>query len=134
MSSMNKVFLMGNLTRNPELRKTSGGLPVSDIGIAVSEKYRNKDGKEVETKCFTDVVVWGKQAETCCRFLEKGAPVMIEGRLQLDQWQTDAGEKHSRLRVRADRIQFLGKPRSARDDIPDTGTPGQSTDDNNFPF
>ncbi|MEI6970437.1 MAG: single-stranded DNA-binding protein [bacterium] len=106
---MNKVFLMGNLTRNPELRKTPTGLSVSDIGLAVSEKYKNKSGEVVESVCFADVVVWGKQAETCGQYLAKGSPVLVEGRLQLDQWQTDQGEKRSRLRVRADRVQFLGR-------------------------
>lgn len=109
MGAMNKVFLMGNLTRNPELRKTPAGLSVSDLGLAVSEKYKNKAGEVVESVCFADIVVWGRQAETCQQYLTKGAPVIVEGRLQLDQWQTDKGEKRTRLRVRADRVQFLGR-------------------------
>jgi single-strand DNA-binding protein len=113
MSNVNRVFLLGNLTRNPELRQTSSGMSVSDLGIAVSETYRNKAGETVETKCFADVVVWGKQAEACRQYLAKGAPVMVEGRLQLDQWETDAGEKRSRLRVKADRVQFLGRLRGS---------------------
>jgi len=113
MGSINRVFLMGNLTRNPELRKTTSGLTVSDLGLAVSEKYKNKAGEIIETVCFADVVVWGRQAETCGQYLTKGAPVMVEGRLQLDQWQTDKGEKRSRLRVRADRVQFLGRAKNA---------------------
>ena len=111
MGAMNRVFLMGNLTRDPELRKTTGGTAVSDLGLAVSEKYRNTAGEVVEKTCFLDIVVWGRQAETCREFLVKGSAVMVEGRLQLDQWQTDAGEKRSRIRVRADRVQFLGRPR-----------------------
>lgn len=113
MGTINRVFLMGNLTRNPELRKTAGGLAVSDLGLAVSEKYKNKTGALVESVCFADVVVWGRQAETCTQYLAKGSKVMVEGRLQLDQWQNDKGEKRSRLRVKADRVQFLGRPRSA---------------------
>ncbi len=109
MSSVNRVFLLGNLTRDPDLRQTASGMPVSDLGIAVSERYRNKAGEEVETKCFADVVVWGRQAEACTQYLSKGAPVMVEGRLQLDQWETEAGEKRSRIRVKADRVQFLGR-------------------------
>jgi single-strand DNA-binding protein len=120
MGTMNRVFLMGNLTRDPELRKTPSGMAVSDLGVAVNERYRNKAGEVVETVCFADVVVWGRQAETCGQYLVKGAPVMVEGRLQLDQWKTDAGEKRSRLRVRADRVQFLGKARGASGaDAPD---------------
>ena len=115
MGAMNRVFLMGNLTRNPELRKTPTGLSVSDLGLAVSEKYRNKAGEVVESVCFADIVVWGRQAETCGQYLTKGAPVMVEGRLQLDQWQTDKGEKRSRLRVRADRVQFLGRSAKEND-------------------
>ena len=84
---------------------------MSDLGSAVSEKYRNKAGEVVESTCFADIVVWGRQAEACGQYLLKGSPVMVEGKLQLDQWQTDAGEKRSRLRVRADRVQFLGRPR-----------------------
>jgi single-strand DNA-binding protein len=109
MSNVNRVFLLGNLTRDPELRQTASGMSVTDLGLAVSEKYRNKAGEDVETVCFADIVVWGRQAETCSQYLEKGAPVMIEGRLQLDRWETDAGEKRSRLRVKADRVQFLGR-------------------------
>jgi single-strand DNA-binding protein len=109
MSSMNRVFLAGNLTRKPELRTTPGGAVVSDLGLAVTDRYRNKAGEAVEATCFTDVVVWGRQAEACGRFLDKGAPVLVEGRLQYDQWETEGGEKRSRLRVRADRIQFLAR-------------------------
>ena len=115
MGSMNRVFLMGNLTRDPELRKTPTGISVSDLGLAVSEKYRNKAGEMVESVCFADIVVWGRQAETCGQYLAKGAPVVVEGRLQLDQWQNDKGEKRSRLRVRADRVQFLNRARPGKD-------------------
>ena len=124
MSNMNRVFLMGNLTRNPELRKTPSGISVSDLGLAVSEKYRNKAGEVVESVCFADIVVWGRQAETCGQYLVKGAPVMVEGRLQLDQWQTDKGEKRSRMRVRADRVQFLSRSRSGNEERPAVSSVG----------
>jgi len=120
MGNMNRVFLMGNLTRAPEIRKTQSGIAVSDLGLAVSEKYRNKAGELVETTCFADVVVWGRQAETCNQYLTKGAPVMVEGQLQLDQWENEKGEKRSRLRVRADRVQFLGRPRPEAGAMADT--------------
>ena len=115
MAAVNRVFLMGNLTRDPELRKTPSGMSVSDLGLAVSEKYKNKEGKVVESTCFADIVVWGRQAETCCEFLTKGSQVMVEGQLQLDQWQTDNGEKRTRMRIRADRVQFLGRPKKQGD-------------------
>ena len=111
MGSLNRVFLMGNLTRKPELRHTAGGLAVADLGVAVSDSYKNKAGELVESTCFADIVVWGRQAETCEQFLTKGAPVVVEGRLQFDQWQTDSGEKRSKLRVRADRVQFVSRGR-----------------------
>jgi len=110
MSSINRVFLMGNLTRDPELRKTPSGIVVSDIGLAMNEKYRSKSGELVERVCFADIVVWGRQAETCGQYLVKGSAVMVEGKLQLDQWKTESGEKRSRLRVRADHVQFIGRP------------------------
>ena len=122
MGSMNRVFLMGNLTRDPSLRKTNTGTTVSDLGLAISETYRNKEGELVETTCFADIVVWGKQAEACGQYLNKGSPVMIEGRLQFDQWQNDQGEKRNKLRVRAERVQFLGR---ARPEIEAKPEPGQ---------
>ncbi len=109
MSSTNHVILMGNLTRDPAKRTLPSGMAVAELGLAVSDNYKDKDGKLVERACFTDIVVWGRQAETCVEFLKKGSPVIVEGRLQLDQWTTEAGEKRSKLRVRANRVQFLGR-------------------------
>jgi single-strand DNA-binding protein len=111
MAAMNRVYLMGNLTRDPELRHTPSGTAVSDLGLAVSERFTDKSGEAVETVCFADVVVWGRQAEACREYLSKGSLVLVEGRLQLDQWETESGEKRSRLRVRAGRVQFLGQPK-----------------------
>ncbi|QBG49036.1 single-stranded DNA-binding protein [Verrucomicrobia bacterium S94] len=110
MASFNKVLLMGNLTRNPEIRYTPSGTAVADLGLAVNENFKNKAGETVEQTCFVDVVVWGRQAETSAEYLQKGSPVFVEGKLQLDQWENQQGEKRSKLRVRADRIQFLGSP------------------------
>ncbi|MDF7807833.1 single-stranded DNA-binding protein [Pontiellaceae bacterium B12219] len=110
MASYNRVLLMGNLTRNPEIRYTPTGTAVADLGLAINENFKNKAGETVEQTCFVDVVVWGRQAETSAEFLQKGSPVFVEGRLQLDQWENQQGEKRSKLRVRADRVQFLGSP------------------------
>lgn len=109
MSSLNTVYLMGNLTRDPESRTLPSGTKVADLGLAVNEAYKDKEGKMVEKPVFVDIVTWGRQAETCGEYLEKGSRVLVEGRLQLDQWETDQGEKRSRLRVRANRVQFLGR-------------------------
>jgi len=108
MASYNRVLLMGNLTRNPEIRYTPSGTAVSDLGMAVNESFKNKVGETVEQVCYVDVVVWGRQAETASEYLQKGSPLFVEGRLQLDQWENQQGEKRSKLRVRADRVQFLG--------------------------
>lgn len=110
MADLNKVILAGRLTRDPELRHTPSGVATSELGLAISESYRTKSGELKESTCFVDVVVWGRQAETCATYLKRGSPALIEGRLQLDQWETDKGEKRSKLRVKADRVQFLGSP------------------------
>lgn len=107
MASANIVVLCGNLTRDPDVRQIPNGMSVCDLGLAVNENYKNKAGELVETTVWVDVVVWGKTAENCGQYLHKGAPVLVEGRLQLDQWEKD-GEKRSKLRVRADRVHFLG--------------------------
>lgn len=111
MSTLNRVFLMGNLTRSPEVRYTPAGTAVGDLGMAVNETYKNKSGETVESTVFVDVEVWARQAETCAEYLSKGSPIFVEGRLKLDQWENQRGEKRSKLRVRADRVQFLGAPK-----------------------
>ncbi len=111
MASLNKVFLMGNLTRDPDLRYTPSGQAVCDLGLAVNRRFVT-NGQERDETCFVDIVVWGKAAENTKQYLEKGAPVMVEGRLQYDQWEDQSGGKRSRLRVVADQVQFLGGRRS----------------------
>ena len=111
MASLNKVLIMGNLTRDPEVRYIPSGTAVAELGVAVNESFRNREGQEVENTVFVDVIVWARQAETCAEYLSKGSPVFIEGRLQLDQWENKDGEKRNKLRVRADRVQFLGSPK-----------------------
>lgn len=108
MASLNRVFLIGNLTRDPEVRHTPKGTAVGDLAMAINMTYRTAEGVEKEEVCYVDIVVWGRQAETCKDYLSKGSPIFVEGRLQLDQWESQ-GEKRSRLRVRAERIQFLGR-------------------------
>ena len=113
MANLNRVFLAGNLTRDPEVRYTPTGTAVSDLGLAINDSYKTKTGEMKETVTFVDVVVWARQAELCGEYLSKGSPVLIEGRLQLEQWQAESGEKRSRLKVHADRVQFLGRPKKA---------------------
>lgn len=113
MATMNQVYLIGNLTRDPEVRYLPSQVAVGDLRLAVNEKFRTRNGEETERVCYVDVTVWDKQAEVCQRYLSKGSPVMIEGRLELDEWTSKEGEKRSKLRVRASRVQFLGSPRNA---------------------
>jgi len=111
MPSFNKVILMGNLTRDPDLRSTPSGLHVAKLGLAVSEMRRDPStGEQKETACFVDVEVWDKLASLCGQYLSKGRPVLVEGRLRMDEWTSKEGEKRSRLVVRADAVKFLGAP------------------------
>jgi single-strand DNA-binding protein len=108
MNGFNRVILMGRLTRDPKVKQIPSGASVADLGLAASEHYRTKNGDTGETTCFVDIVTWGRQAETCGEYLKKGSPVLVEGRLQLDQWESAEGQKRSKLRVRADKVKFLG--------------------------
>lgn len=107
MANFNKVILMGNLTKDPEVRYVPSGTAVGDLTIAVNRKYKSSSGDEQEETCFVNITVWGRQAETCGEYLRKGRPILVEGRLKQDRWEKD-GQKHSRLGVVAERVQFLG--------------------------
>ncbi len=108
MASLNKVFLIGNLTRDPELRYTPAGVAVTNLGVAVNRRFRDKSGEIKEDVCFLTVTVWDKQAEACSQYLQKGSPIFVEGVLQSRTWETSDGQKRSTIDVRAERIQFLG--------------------------
>ncbi len=112
MADFNKVMLMGNLTRDPEVRYTPSGMAVSDLGLAVNRMFKGSDGQPREETCFVRVTVWARQAENCAQYLKKGSPVFIEGRLKYDEWEKD-GQKQSRLSVVGERVQFLSAPRSS---------------------
>jgi single-strand DNA-binding protein len=110
MASLNKVFLIGNLTRDPEIRYTPSGAAVANLGLAVSRKFRDKNQELREEVCFLTVVVWSKMAESCNQYLKKGSPLFVEGRLTLRSWDDAAtGKKRSVIEVRAERVQFLGR-------------------------
>ena len=106
MANLNKVFLIGNLTRDPDLRYTPGGTAVANLGIAVNRKFKDSSGELKEEVCFLTVTVWDKQAEACCQYLKKGRPVFVEGVLQSRFWETGDGQKRSAIDVRAERVQF----------------------------
>jgi single-strand DNA-binding protein len=145
MASLNRVFLMGNLTRDPEVRYTPSGRPVGDLRMAVNRKFKTSSGEDRDETCYVSIVVWGRQAETCGEYLRKGSPLLVEGRLNYDEWEKD-GQKFNRLRVVASRVQFLGTPRSgesrkARESEPPPdaapeGPPPEKdlADEDNLPF
>jgi len=118
MPNFNKVFLMGNLTKDPELRYTAGGAPVANLRMAINRVYKLQSGETKEDTCFVTVVAWRKQAEAVGEYLKKGDPLFVEGRLQSRSWETEDKQKRSILEVVADRIQFLtrGKPAAASGD------------------
>jgi single-strand DNA-binding protein len=109
MASFNKVILLGNLTRDPEVRYTPKGSAVCDLGIAVNRQYTLDNGEKREEVTYVDVVLWARLAEIAGEYLKKGRPVFIEGRLQLDTWDDkQSGQKRSKLRVIGETMQLLG--------------------------
>ena len=109
MVALNKVLIAGRLTRRPELRKTPGGVSVTDLLVALNREFVTNGGERQHEVCFVDVVVWGKQADNCVNALNVSSPVLVEGRLQLDVWHAREGYKRCKLRVAAERVQFLEK-------------------------
>lgn len=123
MASFNKVILAGNLTRDPDLRTTANGTAVCEFGLAVNRRWRDQSGRDNDETTFVDITAWNRTAQNCAQFLQKGAPVLVEGRLHLEQWEDrNGGGKRSKLGVVADVVQFL----SGRSDSEDSGAAGQS--------
>ena len=150
MASFNRVILVGNVTRDIELKYTQGGTAVTEIGLAVNDRRKTQSGEWVEETTFIDVTLWARTAEVASEYLSKGSSVLIEGRLKLDTWETD-GQKRSKLRVVGERMQMLGgrggggggggsRPSRSYDDseysapagIDDSG--GGGTPDSDIPF
>lgn len=109
MVSLNKVIIAGRLTRKPELRRTPNGISVTDLLIALNREFVTVSGERQQEVCFVDVVVWGKQAESCVQSLDTSSAVLVEGRLQLDTWHGKEGDKRCKLRIAAERVQFLDR-------------------------
>lgn len=137
MASLNKIFLIGNLTRDPELRYIPSGSAVTTFTVAVNRVYIQQ-GEKKEEVSYIKVVAWAKMAETCGEYLAKGSPVFVEGRLQSRSWETPQGEKRSALEVIAERVQFLGKTKSSKQgaasdlEAPDAQNSGASGEDAPF--
>lgn len=142
MANLNKVLLLGNLTRDPELRYTPKGTAVADLSIAVNRRVSDGSGNWSDETTFVDVTVWGNTAENCQKFLNKGRGVFIEGRLQLDTWEDkQSGQKRSKLKVVGETVQFLpdgkggptggsggGSPRPASSGAPQGGSAASEGD------
>jgi single-strand DNA-binding protein len=141
-ANLNKVFLMGNLTRDPELRHTAQGTSVANFSIAVNRNFRASDGEYKKETNFFNIIVWGKSGENCQKYLSKGRPVMVEGRLQNRSYETQDGQKRTVTEIVADNVQFLGsRSDNAQDDnsgsfANDFGGPSYSdgNDDDQVPF
>ncbi|MFH1441915.1 MAG: single-stranded DNA-binding protein [Candidatus Omnitrophota bacterium] len=132
MASFNKVLLIGNLTKDPELRYTPQGTAVINMRIAVNRRFKDRNQESKEETCFVTIVAWDKQAETCNQYLHKGSPVFVEGRLQSRSWEDNAGQKRNVIEVRAERVQFLGGPgqsksASTAENVSNNDAPAENT-------
>ena len=126
MASLNKVMLIGNLTRDPEVRYTPKGSAVCDIGLAMNRVYKSESGEKVEEVTFVDVTLWGTTAELAGKWLHKGRPVYIEGRLVMDSWEDkQTGQKRQRLKVVGEQMQFLGSAQGGGGDRGPAGGGGE---------
>ena len=150
MANFNKVLLIGNLTRDPEVRTAPSGTKIAKFGLAVNRRYRTRDEETREETTFVDIDAFGTQAEIIERYCQKGSPLFVEGRLRLDQWETNAGEKRSKLSVVLENFQFLGggqgqgeesrdrgeggPPPSARGGDRPSSSAGDSFEDDDVPF
>jgi len=148
MASFNKVILMGNLTRDPEMRYTPSGTAIAKLGLAVNRVWRDTEGQQKEETTFVDVDAFGKQAETLGQYMQKGRPILIEGRLKLDQWEDkNTGQNRSRLGVVLERFTFIGSGTGQTDGSgaapqqsspppsqPTEGPPADGPGDDDVPF
>ena len=123
MASLNKVLLIGNLTRDPEVRMMSSGRPVCNFGLALNRSYKDSEGNKKEEVTFVDVECFGPRAEAVGRFFSKGRPIFVEGRLKLDQWESKEGEKRSAIRVVLDNFEFVDAGSSNKESPAKTTTP-----------
>jgi len=124
MASFNKVILVGNLTRDPELRYTPKGTAIAKFGLAVNRVWTNEAGEKKEEVTFVDIDVFGRTAENVAQYMRKGSPLLVEGRLRLDQWDDkQTGQKRSKLGVVGEIVQFLGSPRSGESGAPPAPRP-----------
>ncbi len=131
MASFNRVIMMGNLTRDPDYKQLTSGQSVCRLGLASNRQFKNKQsGDMVQEVCFVDIDVWGAQAESCRQYLQKGRSVLVEGRLKLDTWEDNDGQKRSKHSIVADRVTFLttqAQAEGSQDSTDFSGTPSNNT-------
>ncbi|MBT5408863.1 MAG: single-stranded DNA-binding protein [Phycisphaerae bacterium] len=136
MANYNKVLLMGNLTRDPELKRTSSDMAVAQLSIAVNRQYKDRNGEQVKETTYVDCEAWGRTAEVMSQYLGKGKPVFVEGRLKLDQWQDKEGNNRSKLKMVVEKFEFIdskGNQTSAPPSTDGATVPPTPTDDD-IPF
>lgn len=133
MANFNKVILMGNLTKDPDLRYTPSGAPVCNFDLAVNRSYTTQSGEKKDEVCYITIVVWGKQAESCGEYLHKGRPALVEGHLQQRSWETPDGQKRSKYEVVAERVLFVGARKESGGDG-ETIRPPYETAEEEIPF
>jgi single-strand DNA-binding protein len=134
MANINRVVLVGNLTKDPELRTTGGGTSVCKLRIAVNTRRKDETGQWVDKPNYFDVTVWGNQAESCAQYLSKGRPVGVDGRLEWREWEaTDGSGKRQAVEVVAESVQFLGSRGDAGGDAPQVVPAGAAGDSADFP-
>lgn len=129
MASLNRVVLVGNLTRDPDVRSTPNGTSVTKFGLAVNRRWTNKQGEKVDGVDYFNIVTWGKLGELCGEYIKKGSPVALEGRLQSRSWETEDGQKRSAVEIVAENVQFLGKAGSSQG-FPDSSGRGTAASEN----
>ena len=132
MASYTRVILVGNLTRDPEIRYLQSGMAVMDIGLAVNDRRKNANGEWVDEPTFVDVTLWGRNAEIGGEYLSKGSQTMIEGRLKLDSWETQDGQKRSKLKVVGERLVLLGSRGEGRGPGAAAGRPAAARRDSEY--
>ncbi len=134
--SFNQVTIAGNLTRDPESKYLPSGVAVCDIGLAINETYKDKQGNKVERCDFVDVSYFGRTAEVLQQYCQKGDPILVSGKLRLDNWQTDDGQKRSKLKVIGERMQMLGSKGGGQQqsEPSDQQSSAPSNDDSDIPF
>ncbi|MFQ5658482.1 MAG: single-stranded DNA-binding protein [Candidatus Methylomirabilales bacterium] len=132
MANFNRVILVGNLTRDPELRYTPSGAAVCSFDLAINRTFTTQAGERRDEVCYITIVSWGKQAETCAEYLSKGRTTLVEGRLSQRSWETPEGQKRSKHEVVADRVQFLGGRRGVEEES--SQAPSQTPAEEEVPF